>query len=90
MAVEDGIGGGSERVTRVDELKVERIILRRIIGENDQGAEKNTVVVGGQDREDEREEHDEEFEELAHFEDDTDSFMLRKREFCFAGLPAGT
>lgn len=90
MVDEDGTGGGSEGVKIVCELEIERRRLRRVRGGNDkEGAEKN--IEGGQVREDEREEeHDEDNEELAHFEDDTDSFMLRKREFCFAGLPPGT
>lgn len=89
MVDENGTGKGSDGVKRVGELEIERRRLCRILGENDKGAEKN--IAGGQVREGEREEeHDEDNEELAHFEDDTDSFMLRKREFCFAGLPPGT
>lgn len=37
------------------------------------------------DEQDEDEDDDEE----PQFEDDTDSFMLREREFCFPGIPPG-
>lgn len=80
------------RKERVGEREIKRRRLRLIVSEiYDKGVENFGEEQVPDMRQDESaEEHDEEDnEELARFEDDTDSFMLRKRELLFAGLPPG-